>query len=121
MSFFEGEKEIVYFSSTPPIFSKTELGVEQIVLLSCFKKYTLKENVLGKKLIKVSYKGQEKISQIPIDLRLGVILKTVVEEKWMKVSQEQAQNFFTKRVLETYREYSKSLTGEDPEEELERF
>lgn len=121
LSYFEGEKELVYFSAVPPIFFKTDLGIERIRLVNCFKKYTLRENVLGKKLIKVSYKSKEKISEIDVDLRIGIILKTVAIEKWMRVNQDIAKDFFTKRVLDTYREYSKSLTGESPIEELESF
>lgn len=102
------QKEIVHYTEEKPEFVE-EFGIIQIVLKNCFKKFTLAENILNKKLIKVSYKGEQTVSKIPIDLRMGIVIKTVIEAAWMKVIKEKAENHFKTKVLEAYREFAKEL------------
>lgn len=126
ITYFENkEKEVVFFTNEEPEF-KAEYGVIRIYLKNCFKKYTLAENILNKKVIKVSYRGEQNIPKFDIDLRIGVVLKTIDEVPWMKVGKDKAENVFKTKVLESYREFAKSIqiaptTISDNDSEFEKI
>lgn len=109
------EQEVRYYSEAAPTFEE-EFGVDKVVLKDCFKRYQLEENILGKRIIKVSYRGAEPVSRISVDLRMGVALKIVKEAPWMRTLKDKAEKVFTNAVLERYREFSK---GMNPNEEVE--
>lgn len=119
LTYYEGEKELTFFSQSAPTFIKDK-GIDKIVLQDCFKKYIKKENILGKKLVQVSYKGKDKIQQLDIDLRLGVVIKSIEETAWMRVEQERAEKMFTEKVLAEYRALSKQLTVAN-DDDFEKF
>ena len=115
MTFYEDkEREIVLFSYEKPEFVN-ELGFEKIVLKDCFKKYTLTENVLNKKIIKVAFKGEGTIDKVDLDLRMGVVLKTIEETAWMKIEKDKAERAFHTKVLESYRAFAKEMKLPSPQ------
>jgi len=112
----EKKTEFTYFTNKVP-----KIIIDNIILEDCFKKYHLEENILNKKVIKVNYKGKDKVIELKLDLSIGLILKVVEETGWMIVEQDRAEKMFHQRVLEEYRNIGKTLVGDNNNTELEQF
>lgn len=99
-----GDRKIdktVYTKDIPLFKEKNVLFISNL-----FGKENLKEVVLGKREIKASCKRPLEQTEFALDLRNGVLIKTVPEQAWMSSDYESTKKTFDEMVLKAYRELS---------------